>query len=334
METLKNYLVLFLSVLKIFCLKYRTWIVGSIYMLSLMSIGASFTLILTPPPGTDESTTEEKVSSATQPAGNPAVGMGNVVVGEIVSSLTSSSSSKTKGLQFKDPHIETGFNYRSIDDTTKGGFAGNEFGGDIAFDADVYDGLILGALYQYTYLGAENSQATSEHLESNGASLYAAKRFLNLINAGMSYNHVASEHRLTRATNVNLDRDANGFTAFVGASDRLGKWSWATTPSFTYVYDDYEQQSPLETGLFSWSNNLSYDLTKQFTVGAAFSYNNLVVQDTFANSAIRDDDYWTIGPRFRYYATKDLTLGLNFDSQQGYNDYRAYTIRVSADFAF
>jgi hypothetical protein len=326
MKTLKDYLVVFLCVIKISCWRYRAWIVGSIFMVHLMSVCSAFTLIIPPEKSDDEE------ASATQPVSNPAVGMGAVVVGGMVNSMT--SSRETKGLQLKDPVIAGGLSYRFTEDTAAGGFSGDEFGSDIAFDADVYDGLILGALYQYTYRGAKNTRDTSEHLQSHGFSLYAAKRFLDLINAGVAYNHVASEHRLTRATNLNLDRDSNGFTALVGASDRLGKWSWATTPSFTYVWDDYDQQSNLKTGLFSWSNKIGYDLSKLFTVGAAFSYNHLVVQDTFGNAPVRDDNYWTIGPRLHYYATKNLTVNLDFDSQQGYRDYQAHTVRLSAEYSF
>lgn len=322
-----------MTIIKNISFQNRLWLVGGLFTLALISSSSAFTLIVLPPSsGNNQVSGEQQASSATQPVVNPAVGMGNRVSGQVIQSLT--GGRRTKGLQFKDPHVGAGLNYRSTEDTIAGGFKGDEYGGDLSFDADVYDGLILGTLYQYTYRGAENSQGTSEHLGSHGVSFYAAKRFLNLLNAGMSYNHVETEHRLTRAINVNLDRDSNGFTAFVGASDRHEKWTWATTPSFTYVYDHYDQQDQLETGLFAWSNTIGYDLCKQLTLSAAFIYNYLAVQNTFGNVAVRDDDYWVIGPRLRYYATKDLTVGLDFDSQQSYNNYNAYTVRLSADFAF
>jgi hypothetical protein len=41
-----------------------------------------------------------------------------------------------------------------------------------------------------------------------------------------------------------------------------------------------------------------------------------------------------IGPRLKYYPNNQLALTLDFDSQQDYNDYRAYTLRVGADYSF
>lgn len=274
----------------------------------------------------------EQVNSATQPTVNPAVSIGSVVVGQIVGSIT--GVGRTKGFQFKDPHAGAGATYRSTDDTTPTGFSDNEYSGDISFDADVYDGLILGGLYQHTYRGGYNAIGTSEHLDSNAISVYAAKRYFNILNTGISYNFVGTDHRLTRASNVNLDRDSHGFTAFIGASDRIGKWAWATTPSLTYVNDNYDKLSTLETAVFTWSNSLSYDVSKQWNIGAAFSVSQFVVEDTFANSSIRDDNYWNIGPRIRFYPTQQWTFSLDFDSQQGFEDYRAYTVRLGADYSF
>jgi len=258
--------------------------------------------------------------------------MGSFVAGIVVNSII--NMGRSKGLQFKDPNVGGGITYRSTEDTTIGGFSGNEVAGDVAFDADIYDGLIAGVLYQHTHREATNNQDTSESLESNGVSLYVAKRFINLVNAGISYNYVGSEHRLTRRTNLNLDRDSHGITLFTGLSDKKGKWGWATTPSFTWVQDMYDQQKDLATLVFSWSSSINYDVTKQFTIGAGASYSNLIVQDTFPGATVRDDDYFSIGPRLRYYPTNQLTISLDFDSQQEYDEYRAYTVRLGADYAF
>jgi len=281
----------------------------------------------------DVATPEQQADDVTQAVANPAISMGGSVVNGMVGGLV--GGSQKKGLQFKDPVVSLGTTYRSSDDTSLGGFSGNEYSGDIGFDADIYDGLITGVLYQHTYRGASNGQGTSENLSADGVSVYAARRFFDLMNAGLAYNHVFTDHRLTRAVNTNLDRDSDGAIAFVGTSDRNGNWSWNTTTSFTYVRDNYERQRDLDTMVFTWGGGLDYDVTKIFTLGAAFNYNNLVVQNFFDSSTVaRDDDFWTLGPRLRFYPTDNVTVRLDFESMQGYTDYRAYSLRLGMNIAF
>ena len=279
-------------------------------------------------------TSEQQTQNAVQPVMSPTFAMANSCINSSMSAITSRASEIRKGLQFKNPVLSPGVTYRSVNDSSPGGFGGNEFGGDISLDADVYDGLVMGVLYQHVYRGASNSTGTSEHLDSNGVSLYSAKRFYDLLNVGLSYNYANSYHRLSRAVTSNLDRDSHGFTMFAGLSDKKGKWSWSLTPSFGYVRDLYDQQKDLDTGRVSVDGSLGYDITKYVSLTAVFGYHNFPIQDTFPDTTIRDDDYWNIGPRLQFYPTDTLTVTLDFDSQEGYKDYKAYTLRVGVGIAF
>ena len=267
------------------------------------------------------------------PVLNPSLSQGSLAANRALGSFANIGS-RPKGFEFKNPMLAPGVSYRRSDDGEPGGFGSNEYTGDIALDAEVWNGLIAGALYQHTHRGGSNDQGVSENLNSDGFSLYAAKRFFDILNAGLSYNFATTEHRLTRALNVNLDRNSNGFTTFLGLSDRIKEWSWSSTASFTYVNDNYEAQKDLDTGRFSWSSGLGYDFTKFFTLGAAFSYNNFVFQDIFPGGRIRDDDYWTIGPRARFYPCDNVTLNLDFDTEEGFAGIEAYVGRTGVDIAF
>jgi len=329
MRLMKRLKIVFLSVLSLvlmFLSTQRTFLIS-------MTAANLFALVCqantyAPPKATDD----EVKASATQPMNNTAFGQMNSVGGALESSI--GRGGRTKGLQFHTPVLASGLEYRSTHDTTLGGFTGNEYSGDIAVDADIYDGLIAGVLYQHTHRGAWNAQDTSERLDADGVSLYFGKRLFDCLNLGVSYNHGETEDRLTRSLNTNLDRTSDGYTLLAGVSNKHGKWNWATTLSFGYVNDDYDQQQTLQTGRFGWGGSLGYDITKQFTLGAAFTYYNYVFQDTFNNIAPRDDDYYDIGPRLSYYLNDRTTLKLDFDSQQGYTDFGAYTLRASFDLAF
>ncbi|MCC7519216.1 MAG: hypothetical protein IT578_08540 [Verrucomicrobiae bacterium] len=276
-------------------------------------------------------TPEQQIGNATAPSLNPSFSISdalNTFVGGLGSLFDS------HGLQWKNPVLSPTLTYRSFDDTSPGGFAGNEYSGDLGFDVDIYDGLILGALYQHTYRGATNVQGTSERLESDGGALYLAKRFFDLLNVGLSYQRTETEHRLTRAVTSNLDRDANGGTVFMGVSKRKGLWSGSLTTSFGYVRDDYERQPDLSTGRVSVLGTINCDIVKEFSAGVGFGYHNFVIQDSFPDTVIRDKDYWTLGPRLRFYPAEEVTVRLDFETQEGYSDFKAYTVRLGMDFSF
>lgn len=283
-----------------------------------------------PPPKNDPPTQQQQGGNATTPTFNPSLTLSDSV-GTMMGNLGDFFS---HGLQWKSPVLSPTVSYRSLDDSSNGGFGGNEYVGDLAFDVDIYDGLIAGLVYQRAYRGATNAFGTSERLDSNGASFFLAKRFFEFLNVGLAYQYTTSEHRLTRAVNMNLDREGNGGSVFVGVSKRKGLWSGALTGSFGYVHDDYDQQTDLDTGRFSLSGTVSCDIVKEFAVGVGFSYNRFVVQDTLPGTSARDDDYWTIGPRLRFFPTNDITVRLDFDTMEGYADYKALTVRLGLDFAF
>lgn len=274
---------------------------------------------------------EQQAGNAVAPNLNPSFCLADTL-GRTLNDLGNPSAAH--GLQWKNPVLSPTWTYRSYDDTSIGGFGGNEYSGDLAYDVDLYDGLILGGLYQHTYRGGTNAQGTSERLDADSGSLYLAKRFFDLLNVGLAYQHSEMEHRLTRSVTANLDRSSDGGSAFVGVSKRKGIWSGSLTTSFSYAHDDYAQQTDLDTGRISLMGTLSADLVKEFSVGVAFAYHNFLFQDSFPNTSIRDDDYWTIGPRLRFYPTEEITVRLDFETQEGYQDVKAYTVRLGMDYAF
>ena len=284
-------------------------------------------------PTVDSPATE--ADNATEPTTDPSFTLMDGASDAIVSSFVNLPAlMATRGLQFKNPVVSPGVSYRNYVDHAAGGFSGNEFGGSFAMDVDIYDGLLTGLYYQYLYRGGHNLNGTSEQMHSNGISFYTGKRFFDIINVGLSYNFASADHRLTRAVNLNLDRDSQGFMMLAGLSQRNGKWNWNLTPSFGYVYDDYARQKALETGRVTVGGGLGYDFTKWLTVGAAFSYNNFVFQGTFPNTQVRDDDYWTLGPRVQFFPTDRITVNVSFDSMQGYKQYSSYLINLSVDISF
>ncbi len=324
MKKIKVFTLSVLSISMLFWANYRSAIVGvgAANMLCLIS-QASMYNIPTADEAADRATTQNSSPSMTQSDGT---------IGALGGSLASPRGNG-KGFQFKNPVVTPGFSYRSYDDGATGGFAGNEMGGDISMDADIYDGLIAGLFYQHLYRGGSNQFATSERLESNGISLYAGKRFFDLMNVGLSYNHAWTDHRLTRGVTRNLDRDSDGFTVLWGASDRMGHWSWNVTPSLTYVHDAYSKQKALDTSRMTVGMGLNYDAAKWLTVGGALNYNVFLQQDSFTGGAL-DNDYITIGPRLRFIPLENFAINLDFDDQEGFKNYRSYAAHIGFEYAF
>jgi hypothetical protein len=279
----------------------------------------------------EKASEKQQEANAVQTMNNPSFGMMDAVgVGVGQGDLRNPKM----GLQWKTPVVSPGFSLRTFSDDAAGGFDGDEYSANIGFDADIYDGLIAGVLYQRTHRSAVNALNTSENLNSDGISVYAGKRLFDILNLGLAYNFATAEHRLSRAVISNLDADSQGFTVFAGASDRKDKWSWSSTTSFAFVHDDYEQNESLNNGRFAWANTLGFDVTKEFTLGASFTYFNYVIQNVFFGAVARDNDYYTIGPRLTFYPSRDLVVHLDFDSQQNYRDYSAYTLRAGVDIGF
>ena len=286
------------------------------------------------PPLSGSNVKFEEFGSATSAVNSPSIGAGTSAAKMALSAL-SNQSPKSQGFQFKDPVISPSGTYRYYDDSsTPGAFHGHDYSGELSLDADIYDGLLAGVFYQGLTRHGRNITGTSEDLLSNSVSLYAAKRFIDLINAGVSYNVSFTDHALKGAVAADLDRISNGGTGFVGVSDKIDQWFLASTGSFTFASDNYEAQPTLDMGLASWSNEVSYDVVDFFTLGLAFSYNNYVIQDTFPGVTAVDDDYWMVGPRFRFFPTDQLTVSLDLDTQQGFRDYEAYIVRLGCNYAF
>ena len=273
---------------------------------------------------------EEQMAKTTEGPNNIAFRNANILTKDL------SCQEQAKGLQVKDPVVAPSLDYQWTDDSSSGGFSGHEVSGSVALDADVWNGLILGVLYLHTHRDAESSFGISQHLDSDGVSLYAGKRFLDLLNVGLAYNYANTRDRLSRAIEYNMNRESNGGTAFVGLSDRKGKWSWSSTAGVVYVSDDYDSSliKDRTTSRLGFTNTLAYDVTKVFTLGAAGSYYNFFQQDLYTGISARDDDYWVVGPRFTFYPSEQLTVHFDFDSQQGYKDLTAYLFHVGVDISF
>jgi hypothetical protein len=244
------------------------------------------------------------------------------------------SSFKSRGLELKSPMVYPSVTYKTLNDESFGGFDGDEVAGDISFDADIYSGLIAGIIYNHAYRSAQNDFNTDEHMNSNGVSLYGAKRLHDLVNVGASYNFTHADHRLSRGVTANLDCDSNGFILFGGLSNRSNKWSWGTTASFGYVSDDYVEQKDLETGRFAWNANVGYDFSKYVTLAGVINYYNIIFQNVFPGASIRDDDYYTLGPRILIYPNDSIVVHIDFDSMLGFNDISSHTLRTGMTIAF
>ena len=328
MKKARILIVTFLSVALLMVSNYRVAIVV-ITMANLRALAVQAAVY---PQNSNPPTEQQLIQNSTQPMNNTSFGLMDSVSG-----LAGSLGGRTelgKGLQLKTPIVSPGLSYKWTNDDAFGGFSGDELSGNVGADADIYDGLIAGIFYQHTNRWTQNLYGASERLDSNGISLYGAKRFFNLLNVGLAYNFSDTEHRLTRGLNVNLDRSSNGFSTFAGISDHKGKWGWSTTTSFGFVRDDYVKQPDLSTGRFGWGGSLGYDVTKIFTLSGAFNYYNYVIQDLFPSSTVRDDDYYTIGPRLTFYPKDNLTVHLDFDSMQGYTDVGSYSLRLGMDLGF
>jgi hypothetical protein len=294
-------------------------------------------MLLTPPlfapPFSGEKVELEEFGSATSSVQNPAIGQGSTASQTALDSLK--PGPKTQGLQFRDPVVSPNFTYRNYHDSNfPGSFGGHEYSGDIALDADIYDGLVAGAMYQYLTRNGNNVTGTNEDMSSNGFSIFLAKRLIDLVNVGGAYNFASIDHDLTGTTVADLDRISNGFTAFAGVSDKFDAWYLSSTASFTYAHDGYDSQPDLDTGLISWSNEASYDVVEWFTAGIGFGYHYFAIQDTFPGVPKIDDDYWTVGPRFRFYPTDQLSVNLDLETQQDFKNYDSYMVRGGVSYAF
>lgn len=306
-------------------------------LLLLVLICAGFPVVsnaqsLPPPSQPSASDSSADLGAATLSVDNPGILLG--VGSTKASERALEGTGKTQGFQFKDPILSSGFSYRnSHDSSTPSGFHADEYNGDVSLDADIYDGLIAGALATHMSRDGHNSLGTTESLNANGISLYLAKRFFELMNVGVAYNFMANQHRLAGTTAANLDSYSNGFTSFVGVSDKIDNWFLASTISFVYAHDDYDVQNNLDTGMLSAGGEVNYDVTDWFSPGIAFSYNRYLIQDTFSGSAL-DKDYWSVGPRLTFYATDAITVHLDGETWQGYTGYDSYKIRIGMDYAF
>jgi hypothetical protein len=284
------------------------------------------------PPGSPSDVGYDERTAATLSVENPGILLGRDTA--VIGRESLQEEPKTQGLQFKDPIISSRFTYRQDHDSSSpGGFDDDEYSGELSLDADIYDGLLAGLLYQHADRAGHNSVGTNEQMYSDGFSLYLAKRFLELVNAGAAYNFVNVDHQLTGTTAVDLDRVSNGFTVFAGVSDKIGEWYLAGTASFVYVHDDYDAQNNLDTGMFTFAAEASYDVTEVVTAGVGASYNRYVIQDTLAGSPL-DSDYFAVGPRFAFFPTDDVTVRLDLETWQGYVNYDAYKVSVAVDYAF
>lgn len=307
-------------------------------LLPARSFAQSTTGLPWPADGSSSSNTpsaEEQQAKTTEGPNNVAFRNVDAAAGQM-KSASEQAESQTRGIQFKNAVLAPEVEYRWTDDTSPGGFSGNEVSGSIAVDADVWDGLIMGLVYGHTHRDTESSLGVSEHLDSDAVSLYGARRFFNLLNVGLAYNYANTRDQLTRALVYNMDRESNGGTAFAGLSDRMKKWNWSSTASFAYVFDDYDFSliKDRTTGRFGFSNTLGYDVTKTFNLGAAISYYNFFHQDPYGTVFARDDDYWMLGPRLTFYPMDNLTVHFGFDSQQGYKDLTAYVARLGVNINF
>lgn len=282
------------------------------------------------PSSSDES--EQTRGAATLSVENPGILLGAGMVKASQQALEEEGA--TQGFQFKDPILCSGFTYRNDHDSSSpAGFHNDEYSGDLSIDADIFDGLIAGALYQHMSRDGTNSLGTKEDLNANGFSLYLAKRFFELMNVGAAYNYMNNDHQLKGPGAADLDSDSNGFTTFAGVSDKIDDWFLATTVSFVYATDDYDVQQNLDTGMLSWGGEVDYDVTDWFTPGVIFSYNRYVIQDTFSGTA-HDNDYWSVGPRLAFYPADDVTVHVDFETWQGYTGYDSYKLRIGLDYAF
>jgi len=283
-----------------------------------------------PSPGKDNS---EEFWAATLSVENPGILLGTRSA-RTSQQVVEEEKPATQGIEFKDPVIASGFTYRNDHDSSSpAGFHDDEYSGDLSLDADIYDGLIAGALYSHMTREGHNSLGTRESLNANGFSLYLAKRFFDLMNVGAAYNFMSNEHRLRGTTAANLDSDSNGFTVFAGVSDKLEDWYVATNVSYVYARDDYAVQPTLDTGMISWSAQTDYDVCEWFAAGAILSYNRYLIQDRFAGTSL-DNDYWAIGPRLTFFPIDNVTVHVDFESWQGYTGYDSYKLRIGLDYAF
>jgi hypothetical protein len=287
-----------------------------------------------PPPSSPSSgkNSSEELWAATLSVENPGILLGTR--SSRVSQQELEEAGKTQGFQFKDPVFSHGFTYRNDHDSSSpAGFHDDEYSADLGLDADIYDGWIAGALYSHMTREGHNSLRTRESLNANGFSIYAAKRFFELLNVGAAYNFMANEHRLRGTTAANLDSTSNGFTTFVGVSDKIDEWYLASTVSYVFAADDYDAQANLDTAMLSVSGQVDYDVNDWFSPGIYVSYNHYLQQDRFAGTSV-DDDYWAIGPRFQFFPTDDVTVHVDLETWEGYTGYSSYKIRIGLDYAF
>jgi hypothetical protein len=284
----------------------------------------------------DYRTREQQQQRAAEAVHNPGFTMMDAFLAYFgsASHIININRANARAIDFKDPVLSGGASYTVFDHDIVGGFDGDEVGANLAFDAHIADGLVAGVLYHHTARDSRNEIGTNEDLSSHGFSIYAGKRYFDLLNVGAAYNYLTTDHDLSGTVVSNLDRDSHGLTLLAGVSGRKNLWSWASTASFSYLHDNYEAQVGLDTGRFGLSNGLNYDLFKWMTAGVNLSYYNFIHQAVFPGATRTDDDYWTAGPRFSFFPTDRLALNLDFDAMLGYQDYESQTIRVSADYSF
>ena len=310
----------------------RRWV----FCILLALACAGFPRVLTaqgPGPSSSDKDNSEEFWAATLSVENPGILLGTRAA-RTSQQVLEEEEVQTQGFGFKDPVVSSGFTYRNDHDSSSpAGFHDDEYSFDLALDADIYDGWIAGALYTHMTREGHNSLGTKESLNANGFSLYLARRFFDLMNVGAAYNFMSNEHRLKGTTAANLDSDSNGFTTFVGVSDKIDDWYLASNVSYIYAADDYAVQTNLDTGMITWSAQADYDVTDWFTPGVAFSYNRYLIQDRFAGTS-QDNDYWALGPRLTFYPTDDVTIHVDFESWQGYTGYDSYKLRIGLDYAF
>jgi len=90
--------------------------------------------VVEPPPATPE----QQAANATQSITSPVFSMASGFISGAVNSLINMGQAQKKGLQFKTPVATGGFTTRLFDDSSVGGFGGEEYSGDLGVDAPAF----------------------------------------------------------------------------------------------------------------------------------------------------------------------------------------------------
>lgn len=244
------------------------------------------------------------------------------------------------------PEVYLEFEWSHIQDLTVNGPDGDRVGPVLGADWSTPEGFVFGGAVSYA---AERRITTDVSTRSNDFvfAAYAGKNFADWINIGATlvYDY---QTRIIKSFQLRADGHNHtfGVSPFVGVSHTWGNFSFASTATYIYQYNDVSL--PTNTANIDLSesfgssgylhiNEVSYSITDKFTASLLANINVEIEQEesTYTRAIdISDPFFVTWGARLEYQATDRLRGYAQFQADTFNSNFEVYTTTAGLSLSF